>query len=182
MPSFSKNLEKFLVFFFSAVSLILLVMGITRIKKPSLVTETTPAPSPVAPQLADSSGTTVVEGNAFQTPWGNAIASITVKSGKIVAVTMPSVPNSPPSIYAEPYLIDQALKAGSANIQGVSGATYTSIAFKSSLESAISKANTQGQSVSGNTGVTSVSAPVAKPSVPRKYRDDEESEWGGFRF
>lgn len=41
------------------------------------------------------------------------------------------------SVYARPYLIEQALRAKSANIQGVSGATYTSIAFQYSLESTI---------------------------------------------
>jgi hypothetical protein len=85
---------------------------------------------------------------------------------------MPQIPNSPPSVYAEPYLVQQALALGTANIQGVSGATYTSLAFKSSLESALSQAKIQGQTIVGGTP-TGVAA-TSKPTVPRKYRDDDE--------
>lgn len=167
----SKNIQKFLVFFFTAISIILVVMGISRVKKPADVAGV-PQPAPQAP--VDTTGSVTLTGKTYQTPWGSAVASITVKNGKIIAVSMPSIPSSPPSIYAEPYLVDQALKAGSANIQGVSGATYTSIAFKSSLESAVAKANTQGQTIIPNTGASASSA--VKPSIPRQYRDDDD-EW-----
>jgi len=172
---FSKNIQKFLVFFFSAISIILVVMGISRIKKPEIVAET-PQPTPIAPPT-DTANALRVAGNSYQTPWGAAIASVTVKDGKVIAVEMPSIPPSPPSEYAVPFLVDQALKAGGANIQGVSGATYTSLAFKSSLESAIAKAATQGQTITPvTTSATTVAAPTAKPSVPRQYRDDDEDE------
>jgi uncharacterized protein with FMN-binding domain len=110
-------------------------------------------------------------GNTYKTPWGNAVASIVVTKGKITEVTMPQVPNSPPSTYAEPYLVDQALRAGSAKIQGVSGATYTSLAFKSSLESAIAKASAQGTVTASPVNTTTKST---SPSYPRRYRDDNE--------
>lgn len=171
----SKNLQKFLIFFFTATSIILVVIGVARVKKPSFLAESTPPPTPSP--LGDITGATVIDGAGYQTPWGNAVASITVKDGKIVAVKMPSIPNSPPSVYAEPYLVDQALKAGGANIQGVSGATYTSIAFQASLENAIAAAKSQGQSITPNTD-TAVSTQTAKPSVPRKYRDDDDDKWG----
>lgn len=126
-------------------------------------------------------------GNAYGTPWGNAVASVTITNGKITGVAMPTIPQSPPSIYAEPYLVQQALSAGSANIQGVSGATYASIAFKSSLESAIAKANAtataQGKATVAATPAQTSSAVSAQnttsPAVPRNYRDDddEEEEW-----
>lgn len=170
---FSKNIQKFLVFFFTATSLVLVVMGVSRIKKPSPVAET---PIPTPPLPVDTAGATTITGAAYQTEWGNTVARISVKDGKVIAVSMPSVPNSPPSLYAEPFLVDQALKAGSANIQGVSGATYTSIAFKSSLENAIAKASAQGQEVNPNI-VPADTTPTAKPSVPRKYRD-EDDDWG----
>lgn len=171
---FSKNIQKFLVFFFTVASLTLVVMGISRIKKPPSTAEA-PSPAPSAP--VDTAGATTITGVAYQTEWGNTVARISVKNGKIIAVSIPSIPNSPPSLYAEPFLIDQALKAGSANIQGVSGATYTSIAFKSSLENAIAKASAQGQEVSPNI-VPADTTPTAKPSVPRKYRDDDDDdEW-----
>lgn len=171
MSSFSKNLEKFLTFFFTAISLVLIVLGVSRINKTTLSTEA-PTPEPSTP--VDTTGATTFTGAPSQTPWGTAVAQITVKDGKVIAVKMPSVPNSPPSIYAEAYLVDQALKTGSANIQGVSGATYTSIAFKTSLESAILKAQTEGQSITPNK--VSSATTYAKPSVPRKYREDDDDE------
>lgn len=115
-------------------------------------------------------------GAAYQTPWGNAVASVTFTNGKITGVSMPQVPNSPPSIQAEPYLIQQALAAGSANIQGVSGATYASLAFKSSLESAIAKARAQGTVATPTPSATAGTATQPKPSIPRKYHDDDD--WG----
>lgn len=175
MPSFAKNLKNFFVFFFTATSVVLVVIGVIRVKKSVPLAE---APTPGSPLAFDTRGSTSITGDAVETPWGNAVASITVKNGKIVAATMPSIPDSPPSVYAVPILIDQAVRSGSANIQGVSGATYTSLAFKTSLESAISKAETQGETIVANP-VSAGSFATAKPSVPRKYReleDDEEDE------
>lgn len=169
----SKNIQRLLVFFFAAVSIMLVVMGVVRTKKPSDITPT-PQPTPQSP--VDTTGSVTTTGDGYQTPWGSATASVTVKAGKIIAVSMPAIPPSPPSVYAEPYLVDQALKAGSSNIQGVSGATYTSIAFKSSLESAIAKAGTQGQTLLPSATPTVTATPTAKPTVPRKYRDDDEGE------
>ena len=169
MPSFAKNLKNFFVFFFTATSVVLVAMGVIRIKKAEPLAE---APTPGTPLALDTTGSTSITGDAVQTPWGNAVASITVKNGKIIAAEMSSVPNSPPSVYAVPYLVDQAVKAGSANIQGVSSATYTSIAFKTSLESAIAKAEAQGQTIVANAQTIGGIA-TAKPSVPRKYRERE---------
>lgn len=172
MPaSFSKNIQKFLVLIFTAVSLVVIIIGIDRTKKNNVATNTDSTPPTPVP--IDTTGAKTFTGTPYQTPWGNAVASISVKNGKVVAATMPQVPNSPPSVFAEPYLIDQALHSGSANIQGVSGATFTSMAFKSSLENALLQAQTQGETITGGTG-TATSA--EKPVVPRKYRDDDDEE------
>lgn len=141
-----------------------------------------PAPRITEPATSNKTTSTVVApvgvsgtftGNAYQTPWGNAVASVTFSKGKITAVTMPQVPNSPPSVQAKPYLVAQALAAGNANIQGVSGATYVSIAFKSSLESAIAKASAQG-TVTTSTTVAAPSAQTIQPSISRTYHDDDD--------
>jgi uncharacterized protein with FMN-binding domain len=42
--------------------------------------------------------------------------------------------------HAEPILREEALKAGSAKIHAVSGATYTSESYRESLQSAIDRA------------------------------------------
>lgn len=153
-------------------------MGIARTKKSATLGE------PLAPDQAgvtgipaqpiDTTGALAFSGSPYQTPWGSASASIKVRDGRVVAVSMPQVPPSPPSVYAEPYLVEQALRAGGANIQGVSGATYTSLAFKSSLEGALAQAKAQGQSIVGGT-ITGVTT-TAKPVVPRKYRDDDDED------
>lgn len=191
MTPFQKNLQRFFIFFFTAASVGIIFVGINRAKKVPMLGEVptpTPEPASTAPTTNQVAGTTTgssagavlaFTGKTYQTPYGNASAAIQVKDGKLIAVTMPKVPNSPPSIYAEPYLIDQALKAGSANIQGVSGATYTSLAFKSSLESALAQAKTQGQTVtktSAGTSVTTTGANTSSPlpSVPRQYRGDDD--------
>jgi len=108
-----------------------------------VITETPVVTQPTT-VVASSGVSGTFTGNAYSTPWGNTVASITLTNGRITNVAMPTIPNSPPSVYAEPYLVQQALSAGSANIQGVSGATVVSNAFKLSLESAIAKANAQG--------------------------------------
>lgn len=180
MSPFSKNLQKFLVFFFTAMSIIIVVMGIARTKKSASVS-TVPDQGPATPGApVDTTGAIAFSGSPYQTPWGNASASIQVKNGRVVAVTMPQVPPSPPSQYAEPYLVQQALASGNANIQGVSGATYTSLAFKSSLESALAQAKSQGQTIVEGT-VTPGASTTAKPTVPRKYRDDDD-EMGEVEF
>ncbi|MBI5078062.1 MAG: FMN-binding protein [Candidatus Yonathbacteria bacterium] len=190
MSPFQKNLQRFLVFSFTATSVVLVIIGATRSKSETLSVTPAPGQEPTTAKKpiisvtpTTTQGTMVAStftGRTYQTPWGNVVASISVINGKITDVTMPQVPNSPPSQYAEPYLVQQALKNGSANIQGVSGATYTSIAFKSSLEDAIVKASARGQSIISSTdAVTNSSAtrfPASKPSVPRKYRGDDD-EW-----
>lgn len=179
MSPFKQNLERFLVFFFTATSIILVIMGVVRSKSGALSALPTPGQKnpPVTSEVSApaTKGSSTFTGKTYQTPWGNAVASISVTNGKITGVSMPQVPDSPPSVYAKPYLVQQALTAGSANIQGVSGATYTSLAFKSSLESALAQAKAQGQTITGaaKTGTATV---APKPTIPRKYRDDEGGE------
>jgi uncharacterized protein with FMN-binding domain len=74
--------------------------------------------------------------------YGNVQVKVTVSGGKITNISAVSLPNGDPrsaqiSSYAAPTLIQQAMAAQSANINGVSGATYTSQAFAQSLQSAL---------------------------------------------
>lgn len=150
------------------------------IQEPSIVAPTITRTTSPSTSASSSNASGTFTGDAYQTPWGNAVASVTFTNGKITGVTMPQVPNSPPSIQAKPYLIDQALAAGGANIQGVSGATYASIAFKSSLESAIAKASAQGTvaTPTATQAQTATQTQTAKPSIPRTYRDDDRDNEG----
>ena len=77
--------------------------------------------------------------------YGNVQVEITVQGGRIVDVTALEVPQNDGrsaqiSSVAIPYLVDQALQSQSADVAGVSGATYTSVGFASSLKSALVQA------------------------------------------
>jgi uncharacterized protein with FMN-binding domain len=63
---------------------------------------------------------------------------VTVKNDHWTDVRAVQTPDSPPSYYAVPLLIQQALAAQSDNIDGVSGATYTSSAFRDNLTKILS--------------------------------------------
>ena len=75
--------------------------------------------------------------------YGNVQVKITVVNGRItdaVAVKAPSGKNDRYTNMAVPILKAQTLKAQSANIQGASGASYTSYGWFTSLQGAIALA------------------------------------------
>jgi uncharacterized protein with FMN-binding domain len=77
-------------------------------------------------------------------PYGDVQVQITVSGGKITDVQALSMPvgghSGRISSYVAPILRSQALAAQSANINGVSGASYTSQAYAMSLQGAIDAA------------------------------------------
>ncbi|WP_405878538.1 FMN-binding protein [Streptomyces sp. NBC_01136] len=92
-----------------------------------------------------STGTKTVTGDTVQTRWGPVQVRITLKNGKITDVTAVSYPSDNPrdqeiNSYAIPQLRREALNAQSAQIDSVSGATYTSGGYKQSLQSALDSA------------------------------------------
>ena len=75
--------------------------------------------------------------------YGNVQVKITVVNGRItdaVAVVAPSGRNDRWTNMAVPILKEQTLKAQSANIQGASGASYTSYGWHTSLQGALAQA------------------------------------------
>jgi len=75
--------------------------------------------------------------------YGNVQVKITVVNGRItdaVAVKAPSGKNDRYTNMAVPILKQQTLKAQSANIQGASGASYTSYGWFTSLQGALADA------------------------------------------
>ena len=89
--------------------------------------------------------TATVAGAVAQTIYGPIQVTITVKGGKITAASVPVYPNGTMhdqqiNSYAIPQLIQETIAADSANISAVSGASYTSQGYISSLQSAIDKA------------------------------------------
>jgi uncharacterized protein with FMN-binding domain len=86
-----------------------------------------------------------VTGDVAQTNYGPIQVKITVKNGKITAAEATEYPNNDPrdaqiNSYAIPALNQEAISASSAQIDTVSGATYTSQGYITSLQSALDKA------------------------------------------
>jgi uncharacterized protein with FMN-binding domain len=82
-------------------------------------------------------------GDAVTIRYGTVQVKITVQGGKIVdaqAVQAPSGSNDRYTQKAVPVLREQTIAAQSANIQGVSGASFTAYGWYTSLASAIAKA------------------------------------------
>jgi uncharacterized protein with FMN-binding domain len=95
---------------------------------------------------ATSSGaTTTVTGAAASTRYGPVEVRLTVSNGKITAVQVVEYPSSSGkdqqiNAQALPILVQETLKAQNAKIDMVSGATYTSTGYLTSLQSALDKA------------------------------------------
>ncbi|QYX81323.1 FMN-binding protein [Streptomyces akebiae] len=91
-----------------------------------------------------ATGTQVLTGSAIQTDYGPVQVRVTVTDGKITnaeALQQPSGGRSTQiSATAIPKLNQNAVSAGSADIDAVSGATYTSGGYKQSLQSALDQA------------------------------------------
>ena len=91
-----------------------------------------PAPPP------KPSGT--FEGSDVSTAFGPVQVVLTVANGKITAANDAQQPGDSISANAVPQLNSEVVQAQSANIQAVSGATYTSEGYIQSLQQAVSKA------------------------------------------
>lgn len=94
---------------------------------------------------ASTGAAKTVTGAAWPTIYGPVQVRVTVKAGKLSAVTAVEYPTETPRDYqinsfAIPQLNAEALAAGSAKIDTVSGATYTSGGYVGSLQNALDKA------------------------------------------
>ena len=86
-------------------------------------------------------------GAAWPTIYGPVQVRITVAGGRITAATAVEYPSGTPrdeqiNAYAIPQLNQEAVAAGSAHIDTVSGATYTSGGYIGSLQNALDKTGT----------------------------------------
>jgi uncharacterized protein with FMN-binding domain len=99
----------------------------------------TQAPATTAPAAINGTFT----GPSINVNYGNVQVKITVVNGRItdaVAVKAPSGKNDRWTNMAVPVLKAQTLAAQSANIQGASGASYTSYGWTTSLQGALAQA------------------------------------------
>jgi uncharacterized protein with FMN-binding domain len=91
-------------------------------------------------------GSRSITGKMANTRWGIVQVKITVQNGKIVAASAPVSPNGSQHSLdinqnAIPILNQETVRAGSAKIDAVSGATVTSGGYVQSLQSAIDTAH-----------------------------------------
>ena len=106
---------------------------------------TTTKPPPPPPPPPTTGPPTVILGDSASTEFGYVTIGITVAGGRITDVILDEMPGDEPrsvsiSEKAGPILRERALAAQGANFDSVSGATWTSDAFKVSLRSAMAKA------------------------------------------
>jgi len=108
--------------------------------KPTASAQPTTAPTAAQPSGATNGSFT---GDAVSMRYGIVQVKITVQNGKITdaqALQAPTGSNDRYTQMAVPRLREQTITAQSANIQGVSGASFTSYGWYKSLVSAIAKA------------------------------------------
>jgi uncharacterized protein with FMN-binding domain len=103
------------------------------------------SPSTSTAGTSGSSGTKTVTGTAAETRYGPVQVQITVANGQLTAVTATEYPTSDRrdeeiNSYAIPQLNQEATAAKNAQIDTVSGATYTSDGYITSLQSALDRA------------------------------------------
>ncbi|MFD8865366.1 FMN-binding protein [Streptomyces sp. NPDC059590] len=106
------------------------------------------APSPSSPSAAHTTPagpTGTYTGSTINTRYGPVQLAVTFSKGKITAVKAIQTPSGDGrsqqiASYAVPQLTSETLSAQSAQIDAVSGATYTSEGYVQSLQSALDKA------------------------------------------
>lgn len=113
----------------------------TTAPPPQGTTPTTGAPPPPT----TNTGNQTVEGDAISTRYGDVQVRVVVAGGQLVdvqAVQLPSDRSRSQAISSDagPQLRNEALRAQSARINTVSGATYTSDGYAQSLQSALDRA------------------------------------------
>jgi uncharacterized protein with FMN-binding domain len=105
---------------------------------------TQPPPASPAPTKVARKGNGTYTGSAVEEPFGVIQVQATVANGKLTGVTVVQMPTHGRSGFisaqAAPILQGEAISAQSANIDSVSGATYTSQAYAQSLQSALDQA------------------------------------------
>ena len=101
------------------------------------------APATQAPATSPAAINGTFTGPSVNVNYGNVQVQITVVNGRITdakAVKAPSGKNDRYTNMAVPVLKQQTLAAQSANIKGVSGASYTSYGWFTSLQGAMAQA------------------------------------------
>ncbi|MFE1256994.1 FMN-binding protein [Streptomyces fungicidicus] len=144
----------------ATVSGIVLLLSLKPASDPGSAAAAGGAAPPAAAQSpqggAEPIGNGTVTGDAAQTQYGAVQVRLTVSGGKITKAEAVQAPKGGQSdritSSAVPRLNQAAVAAQGAEIDAVSGATYTSGGYKKSLQSALDKARAAGAGQGAGTG------------------------------
>ncbi|MFF7371680.1 FMN-binding protein [Streptomyces tricolor] len=118
-------------------------------------------------------GSGAVTGDAAQTQYGAVQVRLTVSAGKITEAEAVQAPkgglSGQKTQLAVPRLNQQAVAAQSADIDVVSGATYTSEGYKKSLQSALDKMKKESSSGSSGASGSAQARTVTGEAVQTQY-------------
>ncbi|MEV5715991.1 FMN-binding protein [Amycolatopsis mediterranei] len=99
---------------------------------------TAAAPSPSeTPSTRDTAKSVTTRGSAETSRYGTVQVQVTFSGARLVVITLLQAPDGGRSLTALPRLQEEAIKAQSADIDTVTGATETSESYKTSLQAAI---------------------------------------------
>ncbi|WP_246203770.1 FMN-binding protein, partial [Streptomyces tailanensis] len=136
----------------ATVSGIVLLLSLKPASDPAGSVQAGAAPSAQGGAGA-AAGAQTLTGTAVQTDYGPVQVRVTVNGGKVTQAEAVQAPSGGRSTQisndAIPKLNQAAVAAGSAEIDAVSGATYTSAGYKESLQSALDQAGNAGGSGGG---------------------------------
>jgi uncharacterized protein with FMN-binding domain len=88
---------------------------------------------------ASASGTGSATSDSYESGFGPVQLKVTEEAGKIIAIDLVQAQATGGREQAFSYLVQEALSANGATFANISGATYTTEAFKSALNDAMAK-------------------------------------------
>ncbi|MEU3891219.1 FMN-binding protein [Streptomyces sp. NPDC029041] len=150
----------------ATVSGIVLLLSLKPASDPGSAQAAGQAPPAAAGQAPQGGVNGAVTGDAAQTQYGAVQVRLTMSNGKITQAEAVQAPKGGRSDQitagSVPRLNQAAVAAQSAEIDAVSGATYTSAGYKKSLQSALDKAKASAGAQQGSGGAQTLTGDVAQ--------------------
>ncbi|GHC83268.1 FMN-binding protein [Streptomyces violaceochromogenes] len=150
----------------ATVSGIVLLLSLKPASDPGSAQAAGQAPPAAAGQAPQGGVNGAVTGDAAQTQYGAVQVRLTMNNGKITQAEAVQAPKGGRSdqitASSVPRLNQAAVAAQSAEIDAVSGATYTSAGYKKSLQSALDKAKASAGAQQGSGNAQTLTGDVAQ--------------------
>ncbi|MGK5696530.1 FMN-binding protein [Streptomyces sp. URMC 128] len=150
----------------ATVSGIVLLLSLKPASDPGSAQAAGQAPPAAAGQAPQGGVNGAVTGDAAQTQYGAVQVRLTMSNGKITQAEAVQAPKGGRSdqitASSVPRLNQAAVAAQSADIDAVSGATYTSAGYKKSLQSALDKAKASAGGAQGSGNAQTLTGDVAQ--------------------